>query len=109
MPRDAKISTMHPLEALEDPEFLSEVRVAASKIKKAAAKELQKKFGKFSRQEEKRQGVLNGTIELDDNEDLPEGRDWEKEIRVGVHTHPSMMHLHIHVISKDMFSESLKQ
>jgi len=100
---------MHPLEALEDPLFLAEVRVAASKIKTIAAKELQKKFGKFSRQEEKRQAVLNGMVELDDNEDLPTGCDWEKEIRIGIHTHPSMSNLHIHVISKDMFSDSLKQ
>jgi len=109
MPRNAKVSAMHPFEALEDPEFLAGVRVAASKIKTTAAKELQKKFGKFSRQEERRQAVLNGLIELDDDEDLPAGRDWEKEIRIGIHTHPSMSHLHIHVISRDMFSESLKQ
>jgi len=100
---------MHPLEALEDPLFLAEVRVTASKIKETAAKELQKMFGKFSRQEERRQAVLNGIVELEDEENLPVGRDWEKEIRVGIHTHPSMSHLHIHVISKDMFSESLKQ
>ncbi|KAK4134576.1 HIT-like protein [Trichocladium antarcticum] len=37
-----------------------------------------------------------------------EGRDWRREIRVGVHAHPSMAHLHVHVISRDMCSERVR-
>ena len=40
--------------------------------------------------------------------ELPIGRDWEKEVKVGIHSHPSMYHLHIHVISVDSYSDSLK-
>jgi aprataxin len=39
---------------------------------------------------------------------LPLGRDWLSEIQVGVHTHPSMNHLHIHIFSRDMYSPCLK-
>lgn len=41
-------------------------------------------------------------------ESLPKGRDWSKEVKVGVHAHPSMNHLHIHVLSVDRFSECMK-
>jgi|TARA_R110002003_G_scaffold109_3_gene9114 aprataxin len=39
---------------------------------------------------------------------LPPGRDWEADIVAGVHTHPSMNHLHIHILSREMHSECLK-
>jgi aprataxin len=39
---------------------------------------------------------------------LPPGRDWLADIKVGVHTHPSMNHMHIHVISRDMHSPCMK-
>lgn len=39
---------------------------------------------------------------------LPPGRDWSEDIVAGVHAHPSMNHLHVHVFSRDMYSERLK-
>jgi aprataxin len=39
---------------------------------------------------------------------LPPGRDWLADIKVGVHTHPSMNHMHIHVMSRDMHSPCMK-
>ncbi|KAK7745164.1 aprataxin-like protein [Diatrype stigma] len=39
---------------------------------------------------------------------LPPGRDWEAEVLVGVHAHPSMNDLHVHVVSRDMHSACLK-
>lgn len=39
---------------------------------------------------------------------LPAGRDWMAEIKAGVHTHPSMNHMHIHVMSREMHSPCLK-
>lgn len=39
---------------------------------------------------------------------LPPGRDWEAEVLVGVHAHPSMNDLHVHVVSREMRSECLK-
>jgi aprataxin len=41
-------------------------------------------------------------------DDLPPGRDWEKDVMVGIHAHPSMSHLHVHVLSVDRFSECMK-
>jgi aprataxin len=39
---------------------------------------------------------------------LPAGRDWLKEIRAGVHAHPSMNHLHIHILSREHSSPWMK-
>lgn len=39
---------------------------------------------------------------------LPSGRDWAAEIKCGVHAVPSMGHLHIHVLSRDMHSPAMK-
>lgn len=39
---------------------------------------------------------------------LPPGRDWLSEIKAGVHTHPSMNHMHVHIISREMNSPWLK-
>lgn len=108
LPRSEKYQLMHPFDAFEDPEFLAACREEAAKLKSLVAKELRRNFGRFSTQDKHREAVLNGEIELADDEPLPLGRDWEQEVITGVHAHPSMAHLHIHVISKDRYSESLK-
>ena len=105
LPRSEKYTLLHPFDAFEDAEFLAEVRVEAQKLKTLVAKELRRKYGPFSKQDEPREAVLNGEVDADA---LPDGRDWEKEVKVGVHAHPSMNHLHVHVISVDRHSEWLK-
>lgn len=94
-------------EAAQDPAFLEAAKKEAQTLKKLVAKELERRFGKSSKASEQRQKVLSGEIEWDDAE-LPPGRDWEREVRVGIHSVPSMSHLHIHVLSRDMCSDSLK-
>ncbi|KAI1853435.1 hypothetical protein JX265_012726 [Neoarthrinium moseri] len=106
LPRSPR-SRLHPFEAFEDPEFLTRVQSEALKLKQLAAKELQRRFGKYSEADKLREAVLNGDIEWEANE-LPKGRDWEREIKVGIHAHPSMNDLHVHVISRDMSSECMK-
>ncbi|KAH6611082.1 hypothetical protein Trco_001102 [Trichoderma cornu-damae] len=39
---------------------------------------------------------------------LPSGRDWAADIVCGVHAVPSMGHLHVHVLSRDMRSPAMK-
>ncbi|KAE9373621.1 HIT-like protein [Stipitochalara longipes BDJ] len=108
LPRDEKYAAMHPFDAFEDAEFLAQVREQAAKLKDIVASELQRKYGRFSEQEKPRQAVLNGEVEIEREEDMPAGRDWEKEVLVGIHAHPSMNHLHVHILSKDRYSECLK-
>jgi aprataxin len=49
-------------------------------------------------------------MEADDPPDeLPKGRDWTKDVRVGVHAYPSMNHLHIHILSVDRHSIFMKK
>jgi len=109
LPRKATFSDQHPFDAFLDPAFLAAVKVEAAKLKRFVAKELQRRFGAESAAEARRQAVLDGEVELEgDDEELPPGRDWEAEVKVGIHAHPSMNHLHVHVLSRDMFSPCLK-
>lgn len=84
--RDPAWNLLHPFEALKDESFLAEVKEHADALKKSVAGELKRQYGS------------RGATE----------RDWMSEVKVGVHAHPSMNHLHIHVISVDNFSVSLK-
>ncbi|TAQ88631.1 hypothetical protein B7494_g3055 [Chlorociboria aeruginascens] len=107
LPRSSK-NLLHPFDAFEDLTFLAQVQAEASKLRTLVAKELRRKYGRFSAGDKIREATLNGDIDIPDGEDLPEGRDWEKEIKAGIHAHPSMNHLHVHVLSVDRFSENLK-
>ncbi|KAK1243582.1 hypothetical protein MKX08_001720 [Trichoderma sp. CBMAI-0020] len=138
LPRSARHSLLHPFEALKDEQFLAKVRIEVEKLKVLAAGELQRRLGMFSRADAAREAVLNGEAEVLDDEEqrkgetaaatttedggqdkdkdkdkggeprLPSGRDWAAEIKCGVHAVPSMGHLHIHVLSRDMHSPAMK-
>lgn len=112
LPRSKAHNLQHPFDAFEDADFLAEVRTEADKLRRHVAGELRRKFGKYSAQDAEREAILNGDGELiarvDGKIDLPSGRDWSEDVKIGIHAGPSMNHLHIHVISRDMFSERLK-
>jgi aprataxin len=107
----------HPFEALADPAFLAKVQEQAAVLKKLVAAELQRLLGPGSAQDARRERVLNGERPTPGPESpdtgtrtpLPAGRDWDAEVRVGVHADPSMNHLHVHVLSRDMHSPSMKK
>lgn len=105
LPRSSKHNLLHPVDAFNDATFLAEVRAEAAKLKTIVARELQRRYGRYSKQDEKREAVLNGEADADE---IPEGRDWEKEVMVGIHSGPSMNHLHVHVLSVDRFSECMR-
>lgn len=119
LPRSSEVYMKHPIDALEDPVLLEKVKVQVQKVKTLVAAELQRRFGKFSAIEAPRQAVLNG--EVDDGaqseaggeakgqtSEIPPGRDWLDEVKCGIHAVPSMSHLHIHVLSREMHSPALK-
>lgn len=103
LPRSSSHNLLHPFDAFDDREFLEKVRSEAAKLKILAAKELQRQLGSYSKIEAAREAILNGDIEAEGN--LPPGRDWIKEILCGIHAVPSMSHLHVHVLSRDMHSD----
>lgn len=107
LPR-SPLSRLHPFDAFKDASFLASVQAETAKLKRIVAKELQRRYGRFSAQEQEREAVLNGDKEWDDGKELPKGRDWEKELLVGIHAHPSMNDLHVHVLSPDMISECMR-
>lgn len=107
LPRSVR-NLFHPFEAFEDLELLGSVRQEVKKLRTFVAKELRRKYGQFSAKEQARERALNGEDEIPDGQDLPLGRDWEKDVMAGVHAHPSMSHLHVHIISVDRYSECLR-
>lgn len=119
LPRDPKITDTHPIDALDDPDFLAMVKAKAETVKKVAAGELRRVLGKYSATERVRDDALRALEDrcADDvgldfevlERELPPSRDYLSSIRVGIHAAPSMNHLHIHVISEDMYSPALKK
>lgn len=108
LPRSPKYNLLHPFDALDDPEVLAKVKTETQRLKALVAKELQRRLGTHSQSDAHRQAVLDGDVEPDQSGELPEGRDWAAEVKAGVHAVPSMRHLHVHVFSRDMFSEALR-
>ncbi|CAD0081579.1 unnamed protein product [Aureobasidium vineae] len=100
----SKRNVLHPFKAFEDPELLADIKVEVERAKQMVASELRRKYGQFSKSEQAR-------IQARDADDppnvLPAGRDWMKEIITGIHAVPSMNHLHVHVMSKDMVNDCL--
>ncbi|KAM7184962.1 HIT-like domain containing protein [Naviculisporaceae sp. PSN 640] len=105
LPRSSKFYELHPTLAFEDAEFLSMVKQEAAIAAKLAAAELRRKLSKFSATEKARNEAMEA---LDCEDELPAGRDYLSEIQVGIHAHPSMHHLHVHIISRDMVSDKVK-
>ncbi|KAH7152414.1 HIT-like domain-containing protein [Dactylonectria estremocensis] len=108
LPRSADHNLMHPFDAFDDPDFLASVKAETTRLKALAAKELQRRLGHGSQRDAARQAVLNGDAEPPADGELPPGRDWDADIICGVHAVPSMRHLHVHVLSCDMHSETLR-
>ncbi|KAJ6438601.1 aprataxin-like protein [Purpureocillium lavendulum] len=129
LPRDPAVNLRHPFDALADPAFLAFVQAEVRRLRALVAAELRRRLGPYSRADAAREAVLNGEVaaggEVQEGgggggggggegcdaqlqPQLPPGRDWEAEVLVGVHAVPSMRHLHIHVLSRDMHSASLK-
>ncbi|KAK3943320.1 Aprataxin-like protein [Diplogelasinospora grovesii] len=98
LPRSPAHHDLHPHGAFEDPKFLSMMKEEAASAARLAAAELSRQLSQYS-------ATSSKTMEGDEDS---EGRDYSKEIRVGIHAHPSMRHLHVHIISRDMHSASLK-
>lgn len=105
LPRDLKISALHPFEAFNGPKFLADAKDEAEKAARIASNELQRIYCSVSALEKERLEAMESD---DPPAELPPGRDWRKEIKIGIHKGPSMSNLHIHIISPDMHSESMK-
>ena len=105
IPRSPSKSSLHPFIAFEDPTFLASVQQEIRKLRVLVAKELKRKYGRYSALEKARDAALEAGKEGDE---VPAGRDWSKDVVAGIHAHPSMNHLHVHVLSRDRHSECLR-
>ena len=106
LPRDPTKILLHPFIALSDPVFCAQVKAEVRKLKILVAKELKRRFGAESAAEKKREEALDKGEEAEG--EVPEGRDWSEEVIAGIHAHPSMNHLHIHILSRDFHSDCMR-
>lgn len=111
LPRDEKISQLTPHEAFKDPDFVKEIRDEAAKLKTLVAKELKRKYGRYSATDKARVAYDQRLAkdEIIEGEVVPPSRIWESSVKVGFHMSPSMNHLHVHVLSVDNYSAPLKK
>ena len=104
LPANTERHLMHPFDAFDDPDFLAATKLEVQRAKEIVASEMRRRYGRFSASDAPRLAAM----EADDVPDeLPAGRDWLSEVRSGIHAHPSMAHLHVHVFSPDMSSPQL--
>lgn len=111
LPRDPAKTLMHPFEAFEDQIFLQDVFEEVKNLRILVAKELRRRYGKFSTKDQVREQAMEQAMDADltiSEEGLPPGRDWDKEVVSGVHAHPSMNHLHVHILSVDRESDRMR-
>ncbi|KAF8474028.1 HIT-like domain-containing protein [Kalaharituber pfeilii] len=91
IPRDSAVNTLHPLTALSDrpesPALLSQIRQEIGVVSELVNKELHRRYGHLSKS-------------------LEPPRTYN--LKVGIHLHPSLTHLHIHILTPDMVSPYLK-
>ncbi|KAK1752343.1 HIT-like domain-containing protein [Echria macrotheca] len=106
LPRSRDHYDLHPHEAFADPAFLAMIKEEAASAADLAAAELGRLLSPFSASSKARNDAMDaGEVSF---AELPPGRDYRSEIRVGIHAHPSMAHLHVHIISRDMHSDKVK-
>ncbi|KAF3037272.1 aprataxin-like protein [Didymella heteroderae] len=116
IPRKPEYYAQHPLSLLSsNSAFLAEVKTRVDRLRHLAASELRRKYGRDSASDQPYQTALSSLMEQSDSPPpserdalLPPGRDWLSSIKAGVHTHPSMNHMHIHILSREMHSPCLK-
>lgn len=111
LPREPSKQLLHPFDAFEDPVFLREVQDKVKDLRTLVAKELHRRFSKYSAQDQKRERALEALgPSASDNPPakLLSGRDWSKSVISGIHMGPSMNHLHVHILSIDRHSECMK-
>lgn len=105
--RNAGRNRLHPFEAFRDTVFLEAMKLEVTKARNVAASELRRRYSSFSSTDNARLEAMNLDPILSPSE-LPAGRDWGEEVISGVHAHPSMSHLHVHVLSVDRVSKCLR-
>ena len=105
--RNAGKNKLHPFEAFQDTAFLEAMKIEVTKVRNIVASELRRKNGSHSSTDNARSEAINSDPPPSPSE-LPAGRDWSKDVISGVHAHPSMSHLHVHVLSVDRVSKCLR-
>ena len=107
LPRSSALRGLHPIDAFKNNVMLRCLKEEVRKVCDIAAAELRRIYGSCSQLETPRRLAMETGSFIDDDK-LPKGRNWHKDIIAGVHAQPSMGHLHVHVLSTDRFSTCLR-
>lgn len=105
--RDAQKNRLHPFEAFTDAAFLEAMQIEVTRARSTVISELRRRHGSSSLTDKARSEAMDLDPPVPLSE-LPAGRDWGKDVISGVHAHPSMSHLHVHVLSVDRTSKCLR-
>ena len=110
LPVNPKYYDLTPFEAFnpevdDHQQFLALMKAEAASAAKIAASELSRLVSTSSSKEKARRTALEDDQKA---EQLPPARDFLSEIKIGIHAEPSMSTLHIHIVSEDNHSSSLK-
>jgi aprataxin len=105
LPRDSTKWSLNPRDAFDDQVFLHMIQKEAADAVKLAASELSRLISPYSKSSQARIAAMESD---DPPDELPAGRDFSKDFKSGIHAHPSMNHLHVHIITRDMHSDRLK-
>jgi aprataxin len=105
LPRDPTKYALHPHAAFADPTFHALIKNELAQALDLATSELSRLLSPHSASTQARLSAMDSPSPPSE---LPPGRDFRSLLRVGVHAHPSMNHLHIHILTPDMHSPSMK-
>ena len=107
LPRDSTKNRLSPQQAFGDPVFFAACRQQEQLARSFAATELRDMLMTYSAMEKARKAAEGQSGSS--GESLPPTRDWDGQILSGVHAEPSMAHLHIHVLSREMYSPKMRK
>lgn len=110
IPRSEEHIMENPFVAFQDEAFLNQVKKAAEKLRQTVANDLERRFRKFSKSDHELMSYCERVPEgkKKEGEVRPPTKDWLSEVKVGIHAVPSMSHIHVHVLTRDSYSESVK-
>jgi aprataxin len=105
LPRDSTKYALHPHTAFVDSTFHTLIKAEVNQALDLATSELSRLLAPHSASTQARLAAMDSPSPP---ANLPPGRDFRSLLHVGVHAHPSMNHLHIHILTPDMHSPAMR-
>lgn len=108
LPRHVPQSQTYVLDAFDDAAFRAACVAKIAEVRGLAGRELRRIVGGRSGTEQRRAAAIGAARGDDGRVEIPPARDYEVDVKTGVHAMPSMNHLHVHFLSVDRISEKIR-